>query len=263
VIASRDVFSPDDGSHQEIFSYDGEGVLESAASQNLDDGRDKTTTYEDGVRSAAVTTDGWDYFSWSSITDENDAREYTSRTSAYEHGELKTLEVVLDNGRIETTEYRYGTAISETIQDGANEFEWASVQTRFDGSGDQTSIYTVYDDGREELQSFDSSGLLVSVSATDAADAYDWASITEAYDGNGALTARVTVFDDDSQVSSCSPTRRWSNCRCKSAAPQDRRPDTGRLFSDRPAAPACPLGMKGAVIGIRRSCGRQPPRRRP
>lgn len=101
------------------------------------DGREATTDYTNGVRSAYHLADTADAFVW------------TTQDRTYDGaGNVLTNEVIYDNGRTILTDYDNGQRATVTVTDGGNQYRWDTYTDSYNTEGLRTTRVMTLDDGR-------------------------------------------------------------------------------------------------------------------
>jgi hypothetical protein len=157
----------------------GESVTEVFA-----DGRERTTWFSDGIRSARIERDLLDRKNWVEWRAEFD-----------ENGELTRKSQTFDDGREVLTEYSHGIRTSETRTDPTDVRHWESSTSSFDAAGRISDILQQMDDGREVLTRYDD-GQTVMITGADVADSFIWKASGQSFDQHGDLIADLRIFDD-------------------------------------------------------------------
>ena len=148
-------------------------------------------TLDDGVIARTVFAD--DVRSQETISDQDDARSFTSVVRQYEEGELRTVTVEMDDGRLIERRFDQSELATVVTKDQKDAFIWAErLDTREDG--ELATRATLFDDGVIQNEHFDQGQRIVR-ERLDEKNAHGWHSITELEDG--VIVSRDTVWDDD------------------------------------------------------------------
>ena len=201
----------DDGRHQHRRfeqNTDGEVVIRRSVMTDLEDAyvwtsRDQIynesgtqtqgfVTYDDGVVAQTIFADG--FRSVQTVSDQDDARSFTSVLRVYDEGELQTATVNMDDGRLIERRYDYGELATVASEDRDDAFLWTErFETHY--ASELATRATLFDNGVMQNEQFDQ-GQRTYRERLDESDAHRWHSITEQFE-DGVRVSRDVVWDDD------------------------------------------------------------------